>query len=352
MSQYTLQPYTTPSSRYHCPACNSRQRTFVRYIHTETGEHLADNVGRCGREDKCGYHYKPRDYFNDNPHKSKRTWQPGNGAYPCSRPQGYAKRHTGPDYATMAAKAELEMANGYSVNPEFVNASFNNYEQNYFVQYLISRFGRQLASNVIGRFRIGSAKYWPGATVFWQIDAIGRVRTGKIMLYNAETGRRVKQPFNHVMWVHCLRSLKSEVLSRQSEEHAESGLETQDSRLKTQDFSPRQCFFGEHQLNDEPQKPVAIVESEKTAIIASLYNPEVIWLATGGKSNLNQQMSLPLKNRHVTLYPDLGSHNEWSLKAKQLQLWVPGSVFTVSDILENIATPEQREAGWDLGDYL
>ena len=40
------------------------------YIDTENNnQYLSDNVGKCNRLDKCGYHYTPRQYFTDNPHK-------------------------------------------------------------------------------------------------------------------------------------------------------------------------------------------------------------------------------------------------------------------------------------------
>ena len=64
--RYIWEPYSGPGSRHTCPECG-RKGAFVRYIDTETGEQLADNVGRCNREDSCGYHYKPRDYFRDHP---------------------------------------------------------------------------------------------------------------------------------------------------------------------------------------------------------------------------------------------------------------------------------------------
>jgi hypothetical protein len=51
--------------------------------------------------------------------------------------------------------------------------------------------------------------------------------------------------------------------------------------LKLPAFQLSQCLFGEHLLKDT-ETPVAIVESEKTAIIASCYYPEFIWLACGG----------------------------------------------------------------------
>jgi len=62
--RFTLQKYSGPSSKYRCPSCN-QQRRFTRYIDTETGEQLPDHVGRCDREDKCGYHYTPKQYFKE-----------------------------------------------------------------------------------------------------------------------------------------------------------------------------------------------------------------------------------------------------------------------------------------------
>ncbi len=60
-----LETYRGTKSRYTCPACNSRH-SFSRYI-TDGGDYLSDDVGRCDRESKCGYHYKPKEYFADNP---------------------------------------------------------------------------------------------------------------------------------------------------------------------------------------------------------------------------------------------------------------------------------------------
>ena len=65
MHKYTLQPYKGKQTRYTCPKCN-KPLQFTRYINTQTNEHLATNVGKCNREVKCGYHYKPGEYFKDN----------------------------------------------------------------------------------------------------------------------------------------------------------------------------------------------------------------------------------------------------------------------------------------------
>src|SRR3569833_2277204 len=63
--KFTLQPYAGMRSRYKCPSCNHRTKTFTRYINTDTGEHIAPHVGKCERLDKCGYHLKPGEYFNE-----------------------------------------------------------------------------------------------------------------------------------------------------------------------------------------------------------------------------------------------------------------------------------------------
>ena len=49
-----------------CPSCNKKR--FVRYIDTITDQYLSQNVGRCDREIKCGYHFSPKTYFHKKGH--------------------------------------------------------------------------------------------------------------------------------------------------------------------------------------------------------------------------------------------------------------------------------------------
>lgn len=53
-----------------------------------------------------------------------------------------------------------------------------------------------------------------------------------------------------------------------------------------QEFNLKQCLYGEHLLKDKT-KPIAVGESEKTAVIASAYLPQFIWVATSGASELS-----------------------------------------------------------------
>jgi hypothetical protein len=205
---------------------------------------------------------------------------------------------------------------------ELFKASLKAHETNQFVKFLIDLFGVEVASNLVSDYFIATSKHWEGATVFWQIDREGKIRSGKIMLYSPATGKRVKEPFNHIQWVH--------------------------KALQMPEFELRQCLFGEHLLKDT-LKPVAIVESEKTAIIASVYLPEFIWLAVGSLTSLNAEKCSVLKGRSIVLFPDLNGFEKWSSKAKELSHL---ATFTVSDLLERKATEEERKQGFDIADYL
>jgi hypothetical protein len=118
--------------------------------------------------------------------------------------------------------------------------------------------------------------------------------------------------------------------------------------LKLDNFNLKQCLFGEHLLQDK-SKPIAIVESEKTAIIASVYVPDYIWLASGSLSNLNTEKCAVLRGRMLTLFPDIKGFEKWNSKAQELSHI---ATFNVSDLLERNATQEEREKGLDLADYL
>ena len=286
------------NTRYRCPNCQHRDKTFSLYMDRKTGEHIHPTVGRCNRESNCGHHYTPKQYFQDN-----------NISF--DTPKAY-KPLTVPTLQKPVSFIPVEV----------FKASLKAHETNYFIQFLINLFGVEVASQLLSRYFIATSKHRNGATVFWQIDKQGKVRTGKIILYSPTTGKRVKNLEIPVYWVH--------------------------KALKQPEFELRQCLFGEHLLNDKT-KPVAIVESEKTAIIASVYLPQFIWVAVGSLTNLNAEKCSVLKGRTVILFPDLNGFDKWSSKAKELSHLAN---FAVSDLLERKATEAEKKQGFDLADYL
>jgi hypothetical protein len=84
------------------------------------------------------------------------------------------------------------------------------------------------------------------------------------------------------------------------------------------------------------------VESEKTAIIASVYFPQFIWLAAGSKDGLNAHKCKVLQDRKVLFYPDLNAFDLWTNKAKELSHI---TTFSVSDLLERKAL-KQKKSGF------
>jgi hypothetical protein len=117
-------------------------------------------------------------------------------------------------------------------------------------------------------------------------------------------------------------------------------------------------LFGEHLINlpENRKKPIAIVESEKTAIIASAYLPNFIWLATGGKSNLNHNIIRPLVDREVHFFPDTNAFDEWNSRVFHLQSVFNNSCmrthFKVNDLLQTSLSKVEIEKGLDLADVL
>jgi hypothetical protein len=307
-SRFTLEPYKGMNTRYRCPSCQQRDKTFSLYIDTETGEHIHPTVGRCNSESYCGYHYTPKQYFQEN-----------NILTDNSQPKAYQPR----PFVTRKKEASF-------IPVEVFKASLKGYEGNCFVNYLVNLFGAEIASELVSTYWIGSSDHWKGATVFWQVDAKGKIRTGKIMLYSPITGKRAKNLDLPIYWVH--------------------------KALKQPEFDLRQCLFGEHLLKDQ-SKPVAIVESEKTAIIASVYLPQFIWVAVGSLTNLNAERCSALRGRSVILFPDLSlpkqgkptAFEKWSDKAREFSNLAS---FKVSDLLERKASDVERGQGFDLADYL
>ena len=91
-------------------------------------------------------------------------------------------------------------------------------------------------------------------------------------------------------------------------------------KLLPGDYNLVQCLFGEHLLKMYPDKVVALVESEKSALIASGVYPEYIWLATGGKSQLSIDKLKVLKGRTVIMFPDVDGYEYWKNKAKDVEV--------------------------------
>ena len=279
------------SKKFICPDCS--KKTLVRYVDEEKNYHSDANYGRCDRENNCGYMQVPIDNLS-----TLKT--------PYFKPKEYK-----------------EIQPSYIPN-NLVEATWNNYQHNPFTLFLVKLFGDEKTVELIKKYRWGvdgASIYTKLYTIFWQIDSEGKVRSGKMIKYS-DNGKRDKSSFT--TWYHK----KSDGF-----------------KPLFPDFELRQCLFGEHLLSLDVRKPVAVVESEKTAIIASMFIDKYIWVACGGAGQLSRYKIEALKNRSVTLFPDLGQYDDWKIKAKE-------HGFNISNHLEKIATEEEKKQGLDLADFL
>ncbi len=228
------------------------------------------------------------------------------------------------------AAMEKQPDTGFDTIPmEKVKATLCRYEYNAFIRFLLREFEWQDVVRAIAAYRIGTMyeRKLGERTVFWQIDKKGKVRSGKLMSYDPITGRRNKaKPSN---WVHAI--LK-----------ASGGL--------PDDFELEQCFFGEHLLPHDPRLAVAIVESEKSAVISSICLPQYRWLACGGKYNLQPEKLVRIGKRRIVLYPDAAGFAEWSeLAAAAREAGLDVGVF---DLIERRATAKEKKSDIDIADWL
>ncbi len=305
--RYQLQPYKGPSSRYKCPSCG-KAKEFARYVDSETKELLPDHVGRCNRESSCGYHYSASDYLKEN------------GLQVQTRS------------TNVTEVLEQEIIDYMPFN--YVDKSLNGFMDSHFAVFLRSIVSDDYAEAALLKYFVGRSNIDDGkACIFWRIDKDENVRTGKIISYNPDTGKRDKE--KHPTWVH--------------------------SFIKP--FNYKLCFFGEHLLAEFPEATIGITESEKTALIASLFLPDMVWIATGGNSGCKwREYSVHnvLKGRNIILFPDFGYFNkkthktcfaEWQERANAITERMDCRI-KVSRVLEDSIPVEERENDYDLADLL
>lgn len=180
-----------------------------------------------------------------------------------------------------------------------------------FVKYLISMFGEDATREAVELYYLGVIDSVHGTdqssdVIFWQIDSDKNPRAAKMFQYNKQ-GKRQGFP----RWWH---------------KHNNSNCQV------------NQYFFGGH-LIDDYDKGIAVVESEKTAVTMSICQPNFIWIASGGLTNLNDSKCSSISQYDVTLFPDVGCYDKWNEIAekwdfqisRECELWMKEGLIDVGD---------------------
>lgn len=264
--KYTLEDYSIARqlNRHQkniCPACG--KKTLVRYINAETLEYIGEDIGRCDREIKCGYHKKPDGQivtFVQNKNKTLDTLY---------------------------------------LDFELVDRSLKYTKETNLYKYFNSLFDqKEKVDEVFSKYYVGGTK--DGRSVYWQVDLFQNVRTGKIMKYR-ENGKRYKDANGnaYIYWVHCHINYDKE------------------------EYQMVQCPFGIHLLKNADGSVSAdniyIVESEKTALLCSVFiysegGEKDVFISVGGKNMLKHNLLSYLTSftNRVYVLPDIDAMQEWA----------------------------------------
>lgn len=312
--KYHLLKYKGPASRLTCPNCG-RKRCFAPYV-DDNDQIIGEEYGRCDHESSCGYVKYPQTDFSPyhNSVLERNVWKPQ------YRKSYQHKMRLRPE------KPYQQPENICTIPLEVMRKTIRHHTISDFLAFLLTLFDNKTVSNLIDEYHIGVTRNLD--VIFYQIDGLGRCRTGKVMKYDRKTGHRIRDDSakTPVTWVHSLLKQRG---------------------ILPQEWELTQCLFGEHLLKKYPDKPVCLVESEKTAIICSAVNPDCLWLATGGKGQLNDRVEV-LEGRRIIAFPDIDGFETWKEKAAER----PYLNIVVSDLLERNATPEDRDAHIDIADLL
>lgn len=104
----------------------------------------------------------------------------------------------------------------------------------------------------------------------------------------------------------------------------------------------RQILYGLWQLPCD--RPVMLVESEKTAVIMSQWRTDFVWIAKGSAHGLTKEKSQPLRNRDVTLLIDADDAGRKTAVQDQNLLESMGCRVIIKDLFRH------RNDGYDIAD--
>jgi hypothetical protein len=193
-------------------------------------------------------------------------------------------------------------------------------QQNNLLSYISKTYGEEQKEFVKSVYKLGTSK--DGGVIFWSINKLQKAQKAKVVYYD-EQGKR-KQKFK--------------------------------VPFKNKD-GYYSCLFGEHLLGvpEFQNKPIILIESEKTAIISAINLPKYNWLSYGGINGMTNDKMKVLSGRSILIVPDL-SENARNIAEKKAidlkELQIDATVWDLSDGMTDIELKEKGYYNMDLEDFL
>lgn len=278
-----------------CPCCGKREfkalinntgeSFFYNGCRIDAGEPIVINgleYGKCERKNNCGYNeiLTPSDVFKGG------------------RSEGYA-------IEAPTAPTQPKAIINFNADPKVQQTQEQwRIERNALFQYLSSLFGYSNVMGAFNRYHVGvefDFVYW------WIVDEANNYCNAHLMAYKPD-GHRNKEDNQYSEDWHFSKMGRKGIID--------------ESRTDW-----KRCLFGSHLLTDPSNdgKAVMIFEAEKSALIASMWFPEYICIATQSSGNFNAVKLGSLRGREIIVMPDYdiagvggyNANNQWQDGWKQ-----------------------------------
>jgi hypothetical protein len=315
--------------KFKCPECGEYR--FVRMIN-ENGKFYPENIGRCDRENSCGYMYHASQWLKENPN-AQQVFDSGKVEQPKKQIiNGY---YSFSEELYKAVKADRQRScekvkKDFKYTSEFKDYLINNLKFN-------SEFIQQ---------KMDDYKMVEFTSMNWvEVGTVNEVLKGYtkvIYFYCASKGdiRAVEQIYyNGFKRNKCI---PNDILNKEFKNWGNYNTETTEINW---------CLFGEHLIKEYPDKPIIVTEGVKTAFGMALFFPEYTWLATGSSNRLIH-LNFDTKYK-VHFLPDAGFVKDksyekiWHDKIKKMYgVRFPYSIY---DFNYDCSTDEIKE-GFDILD--
>lgn len=309
-----------------CPSCSKKR--FKPYVWFSDNEEIGEGCGRCERIDNCNYHVPPKEYFKEYP--DARRLQPKRNLF-----EKVISDHRRKNRPVKDVKRKV-----FYMNRDFFNIAVNSddrHNHNFAKGLLFELFGNRLIE-CLERYHVTcwsqSGRVMKGGTSFWLVDADDKIRSSQIVMYSSD-GKREKGEYSQ-NWSH---------------------------RFLYETFTLSRCFFGSHLLSSMPDF-IGIVESPKSAIIASSVYDNAVFLASCGSNCLQMCIDDAMRNdtakraflnaSQVRFFPDASpddkQYQQWRKVAANFYL-KEGVNCELDEMVLNVSDNEKIE-GFDIADFL
>ena len=268
----------TNKRRSDCPFC-SKKGKYSAFMNTKTGELAPIEYGMCS---SCTKSKRPLDNY-----MSEELAQIDNTLL------GYYEADT----------VSINLINQYHQK---------KYERNNFIFGLERRFGKERVKKVVDLFKLG--RFVDSGILFPYLYTESHVCTGKVMFYDDDLHRIKEGKKQYPQYLHNL--------NYQTDGYWRVDFNNYDIDENGNEyiipFKLKLCLFGHHQIVNDKQSTICLVESEKTAVIMSIVLPEYTWVASGGKTLIQDYKFLYFTGRKCLVFPDLSEDDNvytyWSEK--------------------------------------